>query len=111
MLTPYKWLRSKLWRTQEWWHSKDPEQKWDTIHEFGRIICELIGIRVFSDMKNYWYSASCGVCAFVYFALEFYTIQYYLRRSDFVEATQCAYLICAVVGVSLSTIKCELNEF
>lgn len=30
---------------------------------------------------------------------------YYLRRNEFIEATQCAYLICAVVGVSLSTIS------
>lgn len=101
MKTPFKWLLSKLWQIQEWWCSKDPKQKWDLLHDFGRVMCESIGIRIFSDMRNYWYSASCGVCAFLYYLLEFYTIQYYLRRNQFIEAIECISLVCAVFGVSV----------
>lgn len=80
---------------------RSPSEKWYTIRDFGQLLCELIGIRVFSDMENYWYTASCGVAAFIYFALDFYTIQYYLRRSDFVKVIECTYLVGAVVGVCI----------
>lgn len=104
MLNPlkaYKKLVLNIRGAQRSWKIKSPSKKWDTIHEFGQLLCELIGIRVFGDMENYWYTASCGVCAFIYFALDFYTIQYYLRRRDFVKVIECSYLVGVVVGVRI----------
>lgn len=99
MLKAFNRLRSKFYGIREWWMAKSPAEKWITISDLGRIMCESIGIRVFSDMKNYWYTASCGVCAFLYFGLEFYTVQYNLRRNEFVKAIENIYLVGAVVGV------------
>lgn len=101
MINPYQWFRTQLRKIHDWWHTKNPKQKWDTIHDFGRIICDSIGIRIFSDMKNDWYTASATVCAIIYFVLNFYTIQYYLHRNDFVKIIECTYLIGFAVGVSL----------
>lgn len=102
MLNPFKAYKNlvlSIRGVRRSWMAKSPPEKWNTIHDFGQSLCELIGIRVFSDMKNDWYTASCGVCAFIYFALDFYTIQYYLRRNDFVKVIECTYLVGAVVGV------------
>lgn len=100
MNNPYQWIRSKLNQMYDWWHAKNPKQKWDTIDDFNRVICESIGIRICTDMKNYWYTASGGVCAVTYFILNIYTVQYYLRRNEFDKIVECTYLIGFAVGVS-----------
>ena len=100
----FKALRSKLHSICEWWMEKNPAEKWIAISDFGRIMCESIGIHVFSDMKNNWYSASCGICAAIYFALNFYTIQFYLRRNEIVKIIECTYFIGIVIGVGVAVI-------
>lgn len=97
----FKRLLTKIRGIRQWWMSKSPRYKYETIHNVSRVVCASIGIRVFSDQRNYWYTASCGVCAVIYFALDFYTIQYYLRRNEFVKIIECTYLIGIVIAVRL----------
>lgn len=87
-------------RIKEWWQAKNPHQKWHTIDEFGKLICESIGIRTYTDMKFYWYTASSGVTAAIYFALNIYTIQFYFYRHEYDRIIECTFLVGAVIGVS-----------
>lgn len=99
MLNPFKILKMKFRRFWCWWQAKNPIEKWIEIRGLFRVICELIGIRIFSDMKNYWYTASSAVCFLLYLLLNFYTIQYYLFRREFVRVIECIYLIGPIIGV------------
>lgn len=99
MFNPFKILKLKFRCFWCWWQAKSPSAKWIEICGLSRVVCELIGIRIFSDMKTYWYTASSGVCILVYLSLNFYTIQYYLFRREFVRVIECIYLIGPIVGV------------
>lgn len=86
-------------RIQEWWQTKSFGEKWDFILGIGIFAGHLIGVRTFSDMKVNWYSASGGVAIVMFFSLNLYTIQYYLRRGAFVRGMECTYLVGVVIGV------------
>lgn len=86
-------------RIHEWWSNKSPAEKWESIIGIAKTFGNLVGVRVFSDLRLYWYSASPGVCIGIFYLLNLYTIQYYLRRGSFVRGMECTYLIGAVVGV------------
>lgn len=100
MFNSFNTLKSKYQNAQRAWQSKSPADKWDTIHNIGRFESDIIGIRLFSDMKVNWYSASCGVLIVIFFLLDIYTIQYYLRRNEFVRGMECTYVVGIVVAVS-----------
>lgn len=102
MFATFKPLKWNINRIKGWWQAKSPRQKWIAMELFGRRICELIGIRTYTDMKNYWYTASSGVTAAIYFALNIYTIQYYFYRNEFDKIVECTFLVGAVIGVSLN---------
>lgn len=99
MSNPFQTLRSKIQRTQEWWQIKSPAEKWDFIYKIGKVLSHSVGIRVYSDMKVYWYSLSCGLMITIFFTLDLYTIQYYIRRNAFVRGMECTYVLGVVVGV------------
>lgn len=104
MFQIFKRLRSKIHGIRQWWMAKSATEKYEKIRICSRLICELIGIRIFSDMKNYWYTVSCGVCAIIYFSLDFYTIQYYLYRREFVKIIECTYLFGIAIAVRVTSI-------
>lgn len=99
MFNPFRVVGIKFRYYWCWWRTKSPSEKWIAICGINRLFCELIGIRIFSDMKNYWYTFMSGVCFLVYLSLTFYTIQYYLFRREFVRVIECIYLIGPIVGV------------
>lgn len=97
MLNPFTKLKTKF----RWvWHFRNPKEKWIAICKFARVIHELVGVRLFSDQKNYWYTAMPGICGAMYFLLNAYTIQYYSFRKEFIRLIECIYLIGPVVAVS-----------
>lgn len=100
----FKTLRLKIRDIQALWRTKCPAEKWNAIRDVGRMISNLIGIRIFSNLDNYWYTASCGVCAIIYFSLNFYTIQYYMRRSEFIKIIECTYLFGIVIAVCVTVL-------
>lgn len=99
ILNPLITLRATLHEIRNWWLNQRPAHKWMLISDFGRMICETIGIRNFSDMKNYWYTASGGVCLLIYTILDVYTIYYHWRRNEIIKIAECSYLIGYSIGV------------
>lgn len=70
---------------------KTPKQKWQTVHSVGTKLCETIGIKVFTDMKNDWYSYCGATIALAYMSLIFYTIWFYFTQGRFLRGTECTY--------------------
>lgn len=96
---PFQTLISKFHRITNWWNNKSPTQKWDSITKIAIVPGHLIGVHLFCDLKINWYSASCAVMIGMFFSLNFYTIQYYLRQGAVVRGMECTYLVGVVVGV------------
>lgn len=93
-------LKSKFqFRNVHWWHVKSPKEKWDFVQNVGRTAGNLIGVNLFSDLKLILYTATCALLILLFFILELYTIQYYLRRSAFVRGMESTYLIGVAIGV------------
>lgn len=81
----------KYQELKESYQKKSPKQKWETIYNIGSVLCSLIGIRVYSDMKNRWYSYGCIVMIFEYLFLVFYTMWYYFKQGEFLKGIECTY--------------------
>lgn len=100
MLNPFGSFQSRYKDFKEKWHNKTPKEKWQSVYNFSKMTCEIIGIRVLSDIKNYWYTISCGLDGILYFVLVTYTVQYYFRRGEYIRSMECTCLIGIVVLVS-----------
>lgn len=101
MFSPFRAPRLKIQRIREMWQAKSPSEKWDSMYNSGRMMCDFIGIRVLSDMHVNWYSASCGISAALYVFMNIYTVQYYVRRNEFIKGMECTFLVGLVVGVCI----------
>lgn len=82
-------LKNSIQKLMKKWQFKTPKQKWQFFYDIGDFLCELVGIRVFGNMKNDWYTASCGLMATFYFMLCIYTINYYFKQSAFLRGIEC----------------------
>lgn len=75
---------------EEEWRKKTPGQKWQTLYSFcDKVAKNIVGIRVFSDMKVNWFSYSGGACSFLYFIFVFYTLWKSHDRGDLLIGMQC----------------------
>lgn len=92
------------------WNVNPPEQKYETLFDFGRMMAELIGIRTFSDMKRYWLTATTAVLVSINLSTTFYTFQYYVRRNAFKRAIECTCFIPITTLVS-DHVYFLLNQF
>lgn len=92
-------LKNLVQKLVEKWRIKTPKQKWQFIYNIGDFMCDLVGIRVFKDLKNYWYTASCGLGASVYFITVTYTMIYYFKQNAFLRGVQCLCLFGHAVTV------------
>lgn len=95
-----KKLQMKYQNIRAKWTSKTPSQKWNFIYDVGKFLIELIGIKVYGDMKNYWHSAICGILGLIYLLLTIYTVQYYMRQHNFTRAMACSYTFGLFILVS-----------
>lgn len=100
VLRAWKKLQLKYQNLRDKWTSKTPWQKWNCIYDLGKFFIELIGIKVFGDMKNYWHTASALVLGLVYLFLAIYTVQYYIRQHNFTRAMACSYTFVLFILVS-----------
>lgn len=64
-----------LKNTYQKWQIKSPQQKWALVYANIDKFCRIIGIRIFSDMKNYWFTYSTALMLTIYFVLVIYTVQ------------------------------------
>lgn len=106
MLNTFGILQSKYRNIRKKWQEKTPKRKWDFIFNIGRVMSELIGLRIFSDMKIYWYTASSAVLLTLNYFVTAYTIQYYFRRSEFVRGIECT----CFVGITTLVGSLLINE-
>lgn len=82
------------------WHKTAPKQKWLVIYGIGAKCSDLIGVSVYGDMQNYWYSYFPGVMGSIYFLTVFYTLWYYFVRGEFARGMQSTCPLGMVCSVS-----------
>lgn len=106
-----KKLQLKYQNIREKWKAKTSWQKWDFIYSLGKFFLELLGIKVFSDMKNYWRTAIPGIGGLIYLVLAIYTVQYQMRQHNFTRAMACSYTFGLFILVSFVFISLNRNHF
>lgn len=99
MVNLFQKFKTKYQKFGQWWKMKSPEEKWDFIVNVGRSAGNFIGVHLFSDLKVFLYTVTCALLIVMFFILEFYTIQYYLRHGEFVRGMESTYLIGVATGV------------
>lgn len=97
-----KKLQMKYQNMREKWKAKTPWQKWNFIYNLGKFFVELIGIKAFGDMKNYWRTAIAGVLGLIYLLLTIYTVQYHMRQHNLTRAMACSYTFGLFILVSFA---------
>lgn len=75
----------------EEFHSKTPKQKWEMVFNIDSLICGLVGLRVFRDMQNKWYSYFGAAMSFGYTFLVIYTLWFYFHRGEYLKGMECTY--------------------
>lgn len=94
-------LFNKRWmRFKEKWQMKTPKQKWLFIYAFGARASDLIGITVYGNMQNYWFSYFPGLMGIFYFSTVFYTLWYYITIGEIARGMQSTSMVGIVVTVS-----------
>lgn len=93
LLAKFKLLRDE-------WNNKMPVEKWYIIYNFTDKLCRLIGIRVYGDMKNNWYSAAPGLACGLYFFTVIYTTHLYSKNGELLWGIQSSCISGIVVTVS-----------
>lgn len=101
MLNTFGLLQSTCQNVRKKWQVKTPKQRWEFLINFGRVLCEMIGVRIYSDMKIFWYTGTSAVLITIHFTLTVYTVQYYFRRREFVRGMECTCFIGMGALVSL----------
>lgn len=93
-------LRAKIDRLQMKWQSKTPKQKWQIIFNTGKVSSELIGIRVYGDMKTIWKSGICAVVISTCLLMILYTIPFYCIRNEYIRSIECSCPLGIIIPVS-----------
>lgn len=102
MYNPFRWLKLKKYGIEKWWQDKTPPEKWDFIIEIGKMSSNAIGVHIFDSVKIFWFTFGSGVLLLLFFALDFYTIQYYWFRGAFVRGSESTYVVGFVIGVRVA---------
>lgn len=79
---------------------KTPKQKWLVIYWIGAKFSELIGVTVYGDMQNYWYSYFPGIMGLIYFLTVFHTTWRYFLKGEFSKGMQSTCPLGIVCSVS-----------
>lgn len=74
---------------KERWLSKTPKEKWSFCHKIGDFALRLIGVRVFSDNKIYFWSYSNLILLASYVSLAMYSIFICIMEDKFEECFKC----------------------
>lgn len=82
-------MLEKLKKLPEEWRKRTPKQKWQIIYRIGETLSELLGIKTYGDMQNYWFTYFGLYGAVVYLLTVLYTIWLYSERGEFVNGLKC----------------------
>lgn len=114
MLESFNLLRT-FREVEERWQMKTAKERWISIYNFGGKMTEtLVGVRIFSDMKVYWFSYSGGTLMMIHFASMFNTLWVSHKRNDLLTGLQCTGTLGMCISVSVSLIlisKQRINRF
>lgn len=92
---------SRRWRAlKNDWRMKTPKQKWLLVYNVGAKMSDLIGVTVYGDMKNYWYSYVPGIMGIIYFLTVFYTSWIYYVKGEIFKGMQPTCYFGIVISVS-----------
>lgn len=106
-----KKIQLKYQSIREKWKAKTPWQKWNFIYSVGKFFLELIGIKVFGDMKVFWRTLIPAILGLIYLCLAIYTVQYHMRQYNFTRAMACSYTFGLFILVSFVLFPLEWNHF
>lgn len=84
------------------WYLRTPRQKWMLIYWIGAKASESIGVTVYGDMNNHWYSYFPGFVGFLYQSMVLYTLVHNFVEGDYAKGLQCT----CWLGVTISVCKC-----
>lgn len=88
-------------RVQKHWRKKTPKERWILIYNFGGKMTEtLVGVRIFSDMRVYWFSYSAGTLMMIHFASMINTLWVAHKRNDILSGLQCTGTLGMCISVS-----------
>lgn len=83
------------------WSKKAPKDKWLFLYNIPRTMFELVGVRVFSDLKVNWYSQLGNLLVLYYGSMTSYTLYYYHCKNQLMYGTRC---LCGI-GILISVKK------
>lgn len=101
-------LCAKFDRLQMKWHAKTPKQKWHIIFNSGKVTCDFIGVRVYSDNRTVWNTGLGAIVISTCFLLIFYTIPFYCARNEYIRSIECSCPLGIVIPVSLNILKVRM---
>lgn len=93
-------IRSKFHCVRKTWQLKTPHQKWQTIFNTGRVACDAVGVRMYSDNKIVWYTSFGAIIISTCVALILYTIPFYCLRNEFIRSIECSCPLGIIIPVS-----------
>lgn len=93
-------LRNKLRNYHENWLNRSSKQKYLHIFNVAKYMCNLLGIRVLSDLKYNWRTPIGGVIALDVFSSVFYTIYYHCKQGQYLKSSECLAPVGGLIVVS-----------
>lgn len=91
----------RILRDRKNWNSRSPYQRWCFFYGFGRIATALIKMPMFHDDLTLSYFAFIPVFyVFFHISLVVYTMMYYVRIGDPMEAFPCTSLLGPIFAVN-----------
>lgn len=81
-------LKNLVKRFTESWRVKTPKQKWEIVYYIGGILCETIGVTVFTTLKNDWYAYLSELNSSLYLSTSLYTLWYYCEKREYFRGIQ-----------------------
>lgn len=83
------------------WAEKTPKQKFERIYKISNYMLRAIGIRVFTDDTQYWWTYSGYVAILSYFSITVYTIVYHITHNQFLKGFNAVCLSGVLVSASI----------
>lgn len=95
-------IRERFRLFQRNWLLKTPKEKWQFLYNIPGTMFEMVGVRVFSDLKLNLYSQLGNLLVAYYGSLSIYTLYYYYNKNNLVNGLRC---LCGFgIFISVSTI-------
>lgn len=89
---------------QKQWNIRTTKERWNLIYMIGKLSSDSIGVTVYGDMKNYWYSYFPAFVGIFQTSMIVYTISFYCSKGDYKRAMECTCPAGVLVAVRIKLI-------